>query len=61
MQVVMNKYFIPNPEKNWHRSVLSFSRKTQKPLNSVALYFRKNDVTEPKAKRLGYSNNQLHC
>jgi len=34
--------------------VLFFSRKIQKtPL------IPKNDVTEPKAKRLGYSNNQL--
>jgi len=32
MQVVMNKYFLLNPEKIWRRSVLSFSRKTQKPL-----------------------------
>jgi len=34
----MNKYFLQNPEnKNWRRSVLSFSRKTQKPLNSSTL------------------------
>jgi len=30
MQVVMNKCFLPNPEKNWRKSVLSFSRKTEK-------------------------------
>jgi len=51
MQVVMNKYFLLNPEKIWHKSVLLFSRKTPTPTHSQ---FRKNDVTEP---RLGYSNN----
>jgi len=30
VQVIMNKSFLLNPEKNWHRSVLLFSRKTQK-------------------------------
>jgi len=30
MQVVINNCFnSPNPEKNWHRSTLSFSRKMQ--------------------------------
>jgi len=30
LQVVMNKYFFLNPEKNWRRSVLSFSRKKKR-------------------------------
>jgi len=34
---------------------LSFSRNTQKTHTLIP----KNDVTEPKAKMLGYSNNQL--
>jgi len=24
MQVILNKCFLLNPEKNWHRSILSF-------------------------------------
>jgi len=43
MQVVMNKCFLLNPEKIWHRFVLSFSRKN-------APLIPKNDVTEPKAR-----------
>jgi len=58
MQVVMNKCFLLNLEKNWRKSVLSFSEKTQKPPNSGAFHIRKNDVTELKAK---YFNNQLNC
>jgi len=27
VQVVMNKCFLLNPEKNWHKSTLSFSEK----------------------------------
>jgi len=52
MQFVMNKCFLLNPKKkNWHRSVLSFSRKTQKPLNfSNAFQFQKNNVTELKVR-----------
>jgi len=41
--------FLLNPEKNWHRSVLSFSRKAHTLIS-------KNDVT---SRRLGYSDNQL--
>jgi len=52
MQVVMNKYFLLNPEKHWRRSALSFFRKKQKLLSSDAFYFRKNDVTEPKGRLL---------
>jgi len=44
--------FFLNPEKKISRkSVLSFLRKTQKPLNSNTLQFRKNDVM-PKASLL---------
>jgi len=42
------------PEKKLHRSVLSFSRKTQK---MHAYFIFENDVTESKARRLGFSNN----
>jgi len=31
MQGVMSKCFLLNPKKVWHRSILSLSRKTQKP------------------------------
>jgi len=44
----MNKSFLLNPEKNWRRSVLSFSIKTQKN----AQFNPKNNVTEPKARLL---------
>jgi len=54
MHVVMNKCFPLHLEtKNWHRSVLSSTRKAQ-------TLIPKNDVTEPKIRRLGYSN-QLKC
>jgi len=49
------------PPKSWKkfscRSVLSSSRKTQKPLNSDTFHSPKNDVTEPKATAC--CNNQL--
>jgi len=45
MQIVINKRFLLNPEKNWRIAVLSFSRKT----HTLIL---KNDVTEPKARLL---------
>jgi len=48
MQVVMNKCFLNPEKKNWRISVLSFSRKTQKPRPLIL----KNDVTEPKARLL---------
>jgi len=44
MQFVMNKCFL-NLEKNWRRSILSFSTKA----HTLIL---KNDVTEPKARLL---------
>jgi len=48
MQVVMNKCFLLQPWKNWRRSVLSFSRNTQKTHTSIS----KTDVTEQKARKL---------
>jgi len=49
LQVVMNKCFLLNTEKKiWRRSVLSFSRKTQKMHTLIP----KNDVTKPKARLL---------
>jgi len=45
-----NEQCFLNPKKIWHRTVLSFSRKTQKTHTLIP----KNDVTEP---RLGHSNN----
>jgi len=50
MQFVLNKCFRLNPEKIWRRSDL-FSIKTQKPLKSHTLQFRKNDVTEPTFRK----------
>jgi len=43
-------------KKIWHRSVLSFSRKTQKPLTPT--HSNSEKMTSP-SRRLGYSNNQL--
>jgi len=48
MQLVLNKCFVLNPEKNWHRSTLSFSKKCK----DDARYFRKNDVIESKTRLL---------
>jgi len=60
MQVVMSNCFLLNPEqpqqqKICHKSILSFSRKTQE----LHTLIPKNEITEPKNRRLGYSNNQL--
>jgi len=52
MQVVINKCFVLNPEKNWRRFVLSFSRKTQNRLVLTHFKSEKNDVTEAKARKL---------
>jgi len=49
MQVVMNKYFLLNPEK-----ILAQIRHVVFEINAPLIL--KNDVTEPKARRLGYSN-----
>jgi len=47
MQVVTNKCFLLNPEKNLAQiRFLLFSRETQKPLNSDTLQCRRNDVTD---------------
>jgi len=52
MQVVMNKCFFLNPEKK-----LAQIRLVVFEINAALI--PKNDVTEPKAERLGYSNYQL--
>jgi len=52
MQVEMNMCFILNPEKNLAQIRLDVFEKTQRPFNSDALQFRKNDVTKPKARLL---------
>jgi len=52
MQIVMNKCFLLNPEKNLAQIRLVVFEK-------YAPLISKNDVTEPKARRLGYSNYQL--
>jgi len=49
----MNKCFLLNPEKKFGADPSCRFRKSV-PLTP------KNDVTEPKARRLGYSNNQLN-
>jgi len=49
---VINECFLLNPEKNLaHIRLVVFEKNAS--LNP------KNDVTEPKAIRLGYSNNEL--
>jgi len=46
--------FSLNPEKiNWRRSVLSFLRKTQKPLSLIPTHSISEKMTSPM---LGYSN-----
>jgi len=50
MQVVMNKYFLPNPEKKLAQIRPVVFEKNAKTANSDALQFRKNGVTEPKAR-----------
>jgi len=50
MQVVMNKCFPLNPEKKWHRSVLSFPRKLKNRLTPTQSNSEKNYVTEPKVR-----------
>jgi len=52
MQVVINKYFLLNPEKNLAHIRHVIFEKNAKTANSDALLFRKNFVTEPKAKLL---------
>jgi len=52
MQVVMNKCFLLNPEKK-----MAQIRLVVFEINAPLI--PKNDVTEPKDRRLGYSNYQL--
>jgi len=52
MQVVISKCFLLNSEKNLAQIHLVIFEKN-------APLIPKNDVTEPKARRLGYSNYQL--
>jgi len=49
------KYFLLNPEKNLAQIRLFVFKKNAENAPLIL----KNDVTEPKARRLGYSNNQL--
>jgi len=51
----MNKCFLKNPEKNLAQIRLDVFEKNTKNEH----FNSENDVTEPKAKRLSYSNNQL--
>jgi len=52
----MNKYFLLNPEKKFGADPsCRFWKKNAKNAPLIP----KNDVTEPKARRLAYSNNQL--
>jgi len=52
MQVVMNKCFLLNPEKK-------FGANPSCRFEKNAPLIPKNDVIEPKARKLGYSNYQL--
>jgi len=61
MQVVMNKCFLLNPEKKLVQICLIIFKKNTKTTNFNTLQIQQNDITEPKAKRLDYSNNQLNC
>jgi len=53
MQVVMNTYFLLNSERKKFGTIrLVVFLKNTKPVNSDALPFRKDNVTEPKARLL---------
>jgi len=52
MQIVMNKCFLLNPEKNCGADPSCNFRENAKLLNADALQFQKSDVTEPKARLL---------
>jgi len=54
MQVVINKCFLLNPEKKLAQIDLVVFEKNAKMQTLIP----KNDVTVPKARRLGHSNNQ---
>jgi len=49
VQVVMNKCFVPNPEK---KIIADPSCRFREKRKNDALEFRKNDITEPKARLL---------
>jgi len=51
-QIVMNKCYLLNPEKKFGADPSCHFRKKRTLIS-------KNVVTEPKARRLSYSNNQL--
>jgi len=55
MQVVLNKCFAVNPEKNLAQSRLIAFEKNAKTTN-----FNFEKMTSP-SRRLGYSNNQINC
>jgi len=55
MQVVINKGFSPQRYKNLAQIHLVVFKKKRKNTPLIP----RNDVTEPKARRLGYSNNKL--
>jgi len=55
MQIVMNKCFLLIPEKNLAQIRLVVFKKSAKNAPLIP----KNDVTVPKARRLGYFNKQL--
>jgi len=56
MQVVISKCFLFNPEKKLAQiRLVVFEKKNSKNYPLI----QKNDVTELKAIKLGYSNNQL--
>jgi len=55
MQVVMNEYFLPNPEKNLAQIRLVVFEK-----NAKMMHFHSEKITSP-SRRLGYFNYQLHC
>jgi len=55
MQVVINKCFLPIPKKNLAQICLVIFEKNAKNIPLIP----KNDVIEPKARRLSYFNSQL--
>jgi len=57
MQIVVNKCFLLNPKKDLAQVRLVVFEKNAKTANSDALQFRKSDITKPKNRKFGYSNN----
>jgi len=55
MQVMINNCFLLNPENNFAQiRFVVFENNAE-----IHTLIPKNDVTEPKVRRPGYSNNQL--